>query len=336
MWSGRIIKVGVSMFDHYSVLKEETIKGLAIKPHGTYVDCTLGGGGHSEQIVSKLDENGLLVAFDQDATALEAAKKRLGANHNRILFIQANFRNLSKELKENGIEYVDGILFDLGVSSPQLDRGERGFSYNHDAVLDMRMNQTQELSAFEVVNDWSYNDLVSIFFKYGEEKFSKQIARKIEAYRQNQQIKTTHELVEIIKDGIPAPARRKGGHPAKRIFQALRIAVNDELEAFNDALHQAAEVTDMHGRIAVITFHSLEDRLCKQAFKKWSTPKETPRNLPVLPKENEAPFKTITRKPLIASSGELESNRRSRSAKLRIIERVKWNDAFTYGEGWNK
>lgn len=187
----------------------------------------------------------------------------------------------------------------------------------------MRMDQAKELSAFEIVNDWPYNDLVSIFFKYGEEKFSKQIARKIENHRKTEQIKTTHQLVEIIKEGIPAPARRKGGHPAKRIFQALRIAVNDELEAFNDALHQAADMIDVNGRIAVITFHSLEDRICKQAFKKWSTAKETPRNLPVIPKENEAPFKLITRKPLTASEDELDSNRRSRSAKLRIIEKLK-------------
>lgn len=311
------------MFDHYSVLKDETIKGLAIKPDGTYVDCTLGGGGHSEQIVTRLNQDGLLVAFDQDVDALEAAKRRLEAHQDQILFINNNFRNLAEELKKHDIQQVDGILFDLGVSSPQLDRGERGFSYQHDALLDMRMDQAKELSAFEIVNDWPYNDLVSIFFKYGEEKFSKQIARKIENHRKTEQIKTTHQLVEIIKEGIPAPARRKGGHPAKRIFQALRIAVNDELEAFNDALHQAADMIDVNGRIAVITFHSLEDRICKQAFKKWSTAKETPRNLPVIPKENEAPFKLITRKPLTASEDELDSNRRSRSAKLRIIEKLK-------------
>lgn len=318
-----MIKVGVSMFDHYSVLKDETIKGLAIKPDGTYVDCTLGGGGHSEEILSKLNEKGLLVAFDQDVDALEAAKGRLEAYQDQILLINNNFRNLAEELKRHDIQHVDGILFDLGVSSPQLDRGERGFSYQHDAVLDMRMDQAQELSAYEIVNDWSYNDLVSIFFKYGEEKFSKQIARKIENHRKTEQIKTTYQLVELIKEGIPAPARRKGGHPAKRVFQALRIAVNDELEAFNDALHQAADMIDINGRIAVITFHSLEDRMCKQAFKKWSTAKETPRNLPVMPKEHEASFRLITRKPFTASEVELDSNRRSRSAKLRIIEKIK-------------
>lgn len=329
--------MGVKMFQHYTVLKEESIKGLDIKPNGTYVDCTLGGGGHSERIASQLGEGGLLIAFDQDMDALLAAKERLLAYQDRILFIHSNFRHLEEELKKHGISHVDGILFDLGVSSPQLDRGERGFSYQHDAKLDMRMNQEQELSAFEIVNKWSYNDLVSIFFKYGEEKFSKQIARKIEEYRKTNAIETTFQLVDIIKDAIPAPARRKGGHPAKRIFQAIRIAVNDELQTFHDALHQAARVVSMQGRIAVITFHSLEDRICKQAFKKWSTPKETPRNLPVIPKEYEAPFRAINRKPIIADEFELEENRRSRSAKLRIVEKVNnWSDDFNYGEGWNK
>ncbi|UJL47846.1 16S rRNA (cytosine(1402)-N(4))-methyltransferase RsmH [Virgibacillus sp. NKC19-16] len=325
------------MFEHYSVLRDESIQGLDIKPSGTYVDCTLGGGGHSEQIASQLDESGLLVAFDQDLEALDAAKKRLEPYQDRIVFVHANFRSLKEQLDKHHINHVDGILFDLGVSSPQLDKGMRGFSYQYDAKLDMRMNQVQELTAFEAVNNWSYNDLVSIFFKYGEEKFSKQIARKIEAYRKTEQIQTTHQLVEIIKDAIPAPARRKGGHPAKRIFQALRIAVNDELNAFNDALHQAAKAIDINGRIVVITFHSLEDRLCKQAFKKWSTPKEMPRNLPVIPKDHEAPFKLITRKPIVAGNDELETNRRSRSAKLRISEKVNvWNEEFTYGEGWKK
>jgi 16S rRNA (cytosine1402-N4)-methyltransferase len=325
------------MFEHYTVLKEESVKGLDIKPDGTYIDCTLGGGGHSERIASQLNENGLLIAFDQDIDALNAAKDRLSDYQDRILFIHSNFRNLQEELVNNQITNVDGILFDLGVSSPQLDRGERGFSYQHDAKLDMRMNQGQKLSAFEVVNNWSYNELVSIFFKYGEEKFSKQIARKIEEYRKTTTIETTYQLVEIIKEAIPAPARRKGGHPAKRIFQAIRIAVNDELQAFHDALHQAAQVVNVEGRIAVITFHSLEDRICKQAFKKWSTPKETPRNLPIIPKEYEAPFKVINRKPIVADDLELEENRRSRSAKLRIVEKVNsWSEDFNFEEGWNK
>jgi len=322
------------MFEHYSVLRNETIDGLSIKPDGTYVDCTVGGGGHAEQIASKLDQSGLLVAFDQDINALEAAKQKLRKYDDRVQFINKNFRSLEQELNDKGIKRVDGILFDLGVSSPQLDKGERGFSYQHDALLDMRMNQSQNLSAYKIVNTWTYQQLVSIFFKYGEEKFSKQIARKIESYRNAKKIETTHELVDIIKDAIPAPARRKGGHPAKRIFQAIRIAVNDELAVFNDALHQAARVIDINGRIAVITFHSLEDRICKQAFKKWSTPKETPKNLPIIPQENEAPFKRITRKPISPSDEELKQNRRSRSAKLRIVEKVHtWDEKFTNVEG---
>ncbi|MFD1348809.1 16S rRNA (cytosine(1402)-N(4))-methyltransferase RsmH [Oceanobacillus caeni] len=325
------------MFEHYSVLRDESIKGLAIKENGTYIDCTLGGGGHSEQIASRLSEEGLLIAFDQDQDALQAAKQRLQKYQNRILFIHANFKEMEEKLKEHHIEHVDGILFDLGVSSPQLDRGDRGFSYQQDAKLDMRMNQSAELSAYDIVNYWPYNQLVSIFFRYGEEKFSKQIARKIEESRKIKTIETTYELVEIIKDAIPAPARRKGGHPAKRIFQALRIAVNDELEAFNSAIHQAAKIIDIEGRIAVITFHSLEDRLCKQAFKKWSTPKPTPRNLPIIPKEFEAPFKLVTRKPIVAGNDELQENRRSRSAKLRVVEKVNpWNEEFIYKEGWKK
>lgn len=325
------------MFEHYSVLKNETIEGLAIKPDGIYVDCTLGGGGHTEQIARQLNENGTVIGFDQDLEALKAAKKRLSPYKDRVQFIHSNFKHLENKLKEQGIHQVDGILFDLGVSSPQLDHGERGFSYHREATLDMRMDQTQKLTAFDVVNHWSYNALVTIFFKYGEEKFSKQIARKIEEYRKQEPIETTHQLVDIIKDAIPAPARRKGGHPGKRIFQAIRIAVNDELNVFNDALHQAARVLSLEGRLVAITFHSLEDRLCKHAFKKWSTAKEVPRNLPILPKDHEPPFKLITRKPIVATKEELEDNRRSRSAKLRIVEKIdEWNDDFIYDEGWRK
>lgn len=325
------------MFKHKSVLKNETIAGLAIKPTGTYVDCTVGGGGHSLEIVSQLNEEGKLIAFDQDMDALEAAKEKLSAYTDKIVFVNKNFKHLKEELARREITHVDGILFDLGVSSPQLDRGDRGFSYQSDAQLDMRMNQAQSLTAFEIVNTWTYNELVSIFFKYGEEKFSKQVARKIEAERALHTISTTHELVDIIKDAIPAPARRTGGHPAKRIFQALRIAVNDELAVFNEALHQAAQVVSLQGRVVVITFHSLEDRICKQAFKKWSTVKDMPRNLPIIPEGHEAPFKQITRKPIVAGEEELTLNRRSRSAKLRIVEKERtWTKEFTYGEGWKQ
>jgi 16S rRNA (cytosine1402-N4)-methyltransferase len=325
------------LFDHYSVLREEAIEGLKIKPGGTYVDCTVGGGGHAEQIASRLNKDGLLVAFDQDLEALTAAQKRLEKYSDRMLFIHANYRTLEEELTRLRISEPDGILFDLGVSSPQLDWGVRGFSYQQDAKLDMRMNQTQKLSAYQIVNEWPYERLVSIFFEYGEEKFSKQIARKIEGQRNVKPIETTFELTEVIKNAIPAPARRKGGHPAKRVFQAIRIAVNDELQAFYEGLHQAAKIVAMDGRIAVITFHSLEDRICKQAFKKWSTAKPTPRNLPVVPEQHEPPFKLLTRKPIVATDDELEENRRSRSAKLRIVEKVKeWDEEFIYEKGWKK
>ncbi|WP_186577559.1 16S rRNA (cytosine(1402)-N(4))-methyltransferase RsmH [Aquibacillus kalidii] len=325
------------MFEHYSVLKNEAVEGLAIKPNGTYVDCTLGGGGHSEMIAQQLSSEGMLVAFDQDTHAIDAAKKRLEKYSDRITYIHSNFRHLKEKLDEQGIDSVDGILFDLGVSSPQLDEAERGFSFHHDAPLDMRMDQSQGITAFDVVNDWPYAELVKIFFRYGEENFSKQIARKIEAAREISPIKTTFELVEIIKEAIPAPARRKGGHPGKRVFQAIRIAVNDELNAFYDVLHQAAEVIEVGGRISIITFHSLEDRLCKQAFKKWSTTPPIPKNIPIIPEDSKAPFKLINRKPIVANENELEENRRSRSAKLRIIEKIKpWDEKFMYQEGWNK
>lgn len=285
--------------------------------------------------MEKLHEDGRLIAFDQDLDALKAARKKLERYSDQVTFIHANFRMLKEELKQRQIDHVDGILFDLGVSSPQLDRGDRGFSYRMNAKLDMRMNQTDRLTAYDIVNTWSYNDLVAIFFKYGEERFSKQIARRIEKEREVKQIETTFELVDIIKDAIPAPARRTGGHPATRIFQALRIAVNDELQAFNDALHQAAEVIDIKGRIAVITFHSLEDRLCKHAFRKWSSDKEVPRNFPVIPEGHEAPFKLMTRKPIVPSDEEIAMNRRARSAILRIVEKKhEWSKEFTYKEGW--
>ncbi|GAB4072350.1 16S rRNA (cytosine(1402)-N(4))-methyltransferase RsmH [Barrientosiimonas marina] len=325
------------MFDHNSVLETEVVDGLAIKPDGIYVDCTAGGGGHAEQIAARLSDRGKLLAFDQDLEALEAAKSRLHPYKDRVRFIHANFRRLEDYLAANSINHVDGILFDLGVSSPQLDRGERGFSYQHNARLDMRMDQNQELDAQELVNNWSYQQLVKVFFHYGEEKFSKQIARKIETARQTSPIETTYELVDLIKEAIPAPARRKGGHPAKRVFQALRIAVNDELGAFSDALHQAARSVAINGRIAVISFHSLEDRACKQAFKKWSTAKPVPKNLPVIPDDHQPPFELVNKKPIVPGEKEQNDNRRSHSAKLRIAEKIDdWDDDFTYEEGWKK
>lgn len=317
------------MFEHESVLKNEAVEALNIRPDGTYIDCTLGGGGHSEQIASLLNDGGQLIAFDQDIEALTAAKKRLERYEDRVTFIHSNFKYLKDTCEKLNIQQIDGILFDLGVSSPQFDHGERGFSYRHDAKLDMRMNQDDPLTAHTIVNEWPYERLVSTFFTYGEERFSKQIARKIERIREDKPIHTTYELVEIIKEAIPAAARRTGGHPAKRVFQALRIAVNDELRVFEDTLVQAAELISIKGRIAVITFHSLEDRICKQSFKKWSTEKPTPRNLPIIPEGHQPPFKLITRKPIAPQTEEIEQNRRARSAFLRVIEKKKqWDNDF--------
>lgn len=309
------------MFNHITVLKEEAVEGLKINPNGTYVDCTLGGAGHSELILSKLSKDGKLIAFDQDEFALEHAKVKLQSYINQVTFIKSNFKYLKEELSDHGIDQVDGVLFDLGVSSPQLDIAERGFSYHQNAPLDMRMDQAASLSAYDVVNHWEFNDLVKVFFKYGEEKFSKQIARKIEAYREKQPIQTTFELVELIKDAIPAPARRKGGHPAKRIFQAIRIAVNDEMKVFEEAIEDAISVTKPGGRISVITFHSLEDRICKTTFKNWASGPELPHGLPIIPDEYKPKLKLITRKPILPSEEELTYNKRARSAKLRVAEK---------------
>ncbi|MDV2685327.1 16S rRNA (cytosine(1402)-N(4))-methyltransferase RsmH [Alkalihalophilus lindianensis] len=309
------------MFTHITVLKEESVKGLAIKPNGIYVDCTLGGAGHSSLILEQLSDEGHLYAFDQDDTALAHAKEVLSKYEGKFTLIRSNFRFLREELAKHGISKVDGVLFDLGVSSPQLDEAERGFSYHQDAALDMRMDQTASLTAHQVVNEWEFNRLVSIISRYGEEKFAKQIARKIEAAREKKSIDTTSELVEIIKDAIPAPARRTGGHPAKRTFQAIRIAVNDELGAFEEALEDAITITNQNGRICVITFHSLEDRLCKEIFREKSKGPDLPPGLPVIPEGYEPDLKLITRKPIIAGDVELTANNRARSAKLRIAEK---------------
>lgn len=310
------------MFEHTTVLLHETVDGLNIKPDGIYVDCTMGGAGHSALILSKLSKEGRLFAFDQDDVAIENAKEKLAAYEGQLTIVKSNFRYLQEELHKRGIEKVDGVLYDLGVSSPQLDTPERGFSYHHDAPLDMRMDQQADLSAYDVINSWSFEELVKIFFKYGEEKFSKQIARKIEAAREIKPISTTGELVELIKEGIPAPARRKGGHPAKRIFQAIRIAVNDELGVFEDSLNQAIGLLNPGGRISVITFHSLEDRICKVIFKKGSETPDLPKGLPIIPDEFKPELKLITRKPIVPSEEELEYNNRARSAKLRVAEKL--------------
>ncbi|MEH7436012.1 16S rRNA (cytosine(1402)-N(4))-methyltransferase RsmH [Neobacillus drentensis] len=310
------------MFEHTTVLLKEAVDGLNIKSDGIYVDCTLGGAGHSSLILSRLGDNGKLFAFDQDETAIAHAKEKLSEYGSRLEIVKSNFLYLKEELESRGIYKVDGVLYDLGVSSPQLDTPERGFSYHHDAPLDMRMDNEADISAYDVINHWAYEDLVRIFFRYGEEKFSKQIARKIEAARQVKPIETTFELVELIKEGIPAPARRKGGHPAKRIFQAVRIAVNDELAVFEQSLNQAIDLLNPEGRISVITFHSLEDRICKAAFKKASEIPNLPPGLPIIPDEYKPILKLVSRKPILPSEEELEENNRARSAKLRIAEKL--------------
>ena len=307
------------MFKHYSVLLNEAVEGLDIKEDGIYVDCTLGGAGHSLEILKRL-KNGKLYAFDQDNVALENAKEKLAKYSDKVVFIKSNFVNLKEKLGEYGVNEVDGVLYDLGVSSPQLDTPERGFSYNYDTRLDMRMDTDAKISAYEVVNEYSYHDLVKIFYRYGEENFSKQIARNIEKKREIKPIETTFELVEIIKESIPAAKRRTGGHPAKRVFQAIRIAVNNELSVFEDSLEQAIEIVGIGGRISVITFHSLEDRICKQIFNSYAKSKDIPKNLPVMPEESLSKLKIITRKPIYPSDIELEENNRSRSAKLRVAQ----------------
>ncbi|MFD1705791.1 16S rRNA (cytosine(1402)-N(4))-methyltransferase RsmH [Siminovitchia sediminis] len=310
------------MFSHTTVLLKETVGGLNVKPDGIYVDCTLGGAGHSSYLLSQLSQGGRLIAFDQDETAIANAERKLEEHKDKLTLVKSNFKHLAEELAALGIEKVDGILYDLGVSSPQLDTPERGFSYQHNAPLDMRMDLDGEITAFDVVNEWPYEKLVRIFFQYGEEKFSKQIARNIESERKKQPIRTTFELVDIIKDSIPAPARRKGGHPAKRIFQAIRIAVNDELKVFEDSLKQAIACLERGGRISVITFHSLEDRICKHVFKEASEGPALPPGLPVIPDEYKPLLKLVNRKPIVPTEDELEANHRARSAKLRIAEKL--------------
>ena len=310
-------------FHHVTVLLHETIDYLDVKPDGVYVDATLGGAGHSEYLLSKLSPKGHLYAFDQDATAIEHAKKRLAPyiEKGMVTFVQDNFRHLKLQLEKLGVDEIDGICYDLGVSSPQLDERERGFSYKQDAPLDMRMNRHADFSAYQVVNDYDYHDLVRIFFKYGEDKFSKQIARKIEQARQIKPIEPTTELAEIIKSAKPAKELKKKGHPAKQIFQAIRIEVNDELGAADESIQQAIDLLAVDGRISVITFHSLEDRLTKQLFKEASTV-DVPKGLPFIPDDLKPKLELISRKPILPSAEELEMNNRAHSAKLRVAKKV--------------
>lgn len=312
-------------FKHVTVLLNEAVENLKVKPDGIYVDCTLGGGGHTRKILSQLNENGRLFSFDQDQTAIEYNQKALDnqLQSGKLTLVKDNFRNIKKRLNELGVSKIDGAVYDLGVSSPQFDVAQRGFSYKLEAPLDMRMDQSQSLTAKQIVNEWSFNNLVRIFSRYGEEKFAKSIARKIEKQRQLQPIQTTTELVEVIKAGIPARARRTGGHPAKRVFQALRIAVNDELGALETSLEQVLEMLNIDGRVSVITFQSLEDRLVKSMFKEKTSLPDLPQGLPVIPQGMEVDYRLVNRKPILPTKSEIETNHRAHSAKLRVIERIK-------------
>jgi len=316
------------VFAHTTVLLEEAVEGLNIKPDGIYVDCTLGGAGHSLRIAEQLGEYGRLIAFDQDDWAHENAKQRLAPYMDKVTLVRNNFRHLEEELLRcnvpivNGIPQVDGILFDLGVSSPQLDEAERGFSYNHDAPLDMRMDREQDLTAYHIVNEWDERELARILDRYGEEKFARNIARSIVKIRQIEPITTTSALADIVKNAIPAATRRTGGHPAKRSFQALRIAVNDELGAEETALEASVRCVAPEGRISVITFHSLEDRICKQTFAKYVEKCTCPPDFPMCVCGNEGVLKLVNRKPIVPSNAELDANPRARSAKLRIAEKL--------------
>ena len=303
---------------HYSVLLNESIEGLNIKPDGIYVDCTLGYGGHSEQILKRLNNNGLLIAFDQDEEAIKYSTERLKKINNNFKIIYSNFVNLSTELDKIGIDKVDGILFDLGFSSPQIDDETRGFSFMKDAKLDMRMDKNQKLSAYEVVNTYKEEELTSIFYKYAEEKFSRVIARNIVNSRP---ITSTLELVDVIKKSVPVKYALTR-HPERVIFQAIRIEVNKELDVLSDVLPQAINKLKVGGRISVITFHSLEDRITKQTFKKYSSVPDIVKGLPVIPDEYKPILKLINNKPILPSDKEISENSRSKSAKLRIVERI--------------
>lgn len=304
---------------HKSVLLEEAINGLNIKDGLIYVDCTLGYAGHSGKILEK-NKKGWLYAFDQDEEAILFSNKKLSSIGSNFEIIHSNFVNLKSELNKRGINKVDGILFDLGVSSPQLDNKERGFSYHKDALLDMRMDKDNPLSAYEVVNNYKESDLITIFYRYGEEKYSKSIARKIVEYRKNKKIETTLELVEIIKSGVPEKYKRET-HPAKRCFQAIRIEVNKELEVFESALKDAIDLLNKNGRLCVITFHSLEDKICKEIFKKNSEVNKVFKELPDVPYEYMPKLKLIGK--YTPTNEELDDNNRSRSATLRIAEKIK-------------
>ncbi len=311
-----------NQFNHITVLLKETVEGLSIKPGGVYVDCTLGGGGHSSLILEEIDKNGgFLYCLDQDDDAINATRPKLEKISDKFEIIKCNFENMKEELNKREITQVDGILMDLGISSHQIDTAERGFSYRFDAPLDMRMDVNNTFSAYEIVNEWEAFDIARILWKYGEERFAKKIAQNMVKQRAIKPIETTFELVEIIKESIPAKFKRDK-HPARKTFQALRIAVNDELGVLERILEDGLEMLNETGRFSIITFHSLEDRIVKQFFRKNSEVPAEVRGLPNIPEQYRAKLMFINKKPIEASKEELEANSRSRSAKLRIAEKL--------------
>ena len=306
---------------HISVLLNESIEGLNLKENGIYVDCTLGYAGHSSEILKKI-KKGHLFAIDQDKDAIDASRKRLQQIGDNFTIIKSNFKNLKEELAKRNVNFVDGFLFDLGVSSVQLDEKERGFSYHNDSKLDMRMDQDAEISAYDVVNTYEESKLREIFFKYGEEKYSSSIARNIVKYRKNKKIETTLELVDIISKSVPMKAKKEH-HPARKVFQAIRIEVNHELDILEDSIKDALGMLNIGGRICIITFHSLEDRIVKNVFKEYTEIDPKVKGLPIIPEEYLPNYKLINKNVIIPSDEELAKNNRSRSAKLRIIERIR-------------
>ncbi len=309
-------------FNHKSVLLKETIDGLCVKPEGIYVDGTLGGGGHSYEVCARLGEKGSIIGIDQDEAAVRAAGVRLKDFGEKVTIVRSNYCNMKSKLHELGIDRVDGIMLDLGVSSYQLDTADRGFSYREDAPLDMRMDRRQETTARDIVNGYSEMDLCRVIRDYGEDKFAKNIARHIVRERSRRPIETTGELTEIIRGAIPMKYQKKGGHPAKRTFQAIRIELNRELEVLSESLDDMIDILNSGGRLCIITFHSLEDRIVKNAFRKNENPCTCPKDFPVCVCGKVSKGRVITRKPILPGEAELSENSRAKSAKLRIFERA--------------
>ena len=310
------------IFEHKSVLLYETVDSLNIKPDGIYVDGTLGGGGHAYEVASRLGENGRLIGIDQDADAIKAATERLAPFKEKVTIVRSNYRNIREVLAGLGIQKVDGIYLDLGVSSYQLDTAERGFTYRENAPLDMRMDQRNDKTAADIVNDYSEMELFRVIRDYGEDKFAKNIAKHIVRARENGRIETTDQLVEIIKAAIPAKMRAEGGHPAKRTFQAIRIELNKELEVLTESIDTMIDLLNPEGRLSIITFHSLEDRIVKTRFRTNENPCTCPPSLPVCVCGKKIKGKVVTRKPIVPDDQEIEENKRSKSSKLRVFERA--------------